>query len=93
MVDAAGVGGLGIAESIGDGLGRIMGAARQREVILEVDGSGEKGAADVFCFHGFGNSHKVVIKPYFHEFNSSLQMPKNRLLAHLAGDVGLRGFG
>ena len=61
MVGAAGVGGLGIAESIGDGLGRILVAARQLEVILEVDGSGEKGAADVLCFHGLGDSHKFVI--------------------------------
>ena len=61
LVGAAGVGGLGIAEPIGDGLGRIMVAARQLEVILEVDGSGEKGAADVLCFHGLGDSHKFVI--------------------------------
>ena len=47
MVDAAGVGGLGIAEPIEDGLGCIMVAARQLEAFLEVDGSGEKGAADV----------------------------------------------
>ena len=47
MVDAAGVGGLGIAEPIGDGLGRIMVAARQLEASLEVDGSDEKGVADV----------------------------------------------
>ena len=34
MVDAAGVGDLGIAEPIGDGLGCIMVAARQLKVTL-----------------------------------------------------------
>ena len=58
----------GIAEPIGDGLGRIMVAARQLEVFLEVDGSGEKGAADILCFHGIGDPHKFVITLYFHEF-------------------------
>ena len=38
-----------------------MVAARQFEVFLEEDGSGEKGAADVLCFHGLGDSHKFVI--------------------------------
>ena len=36
---------------------------------------------------------KLVIMPYYHEFNSPLKMPITRLLAHLTGDVGLRGFG
>ena len=53
---------LGIAEPIGDGLGRIVVAARQLEVFLEVDSNGEKGAVDVLCFYGIGGSHKFVIK-------------------------------
>ena len=93
LVDAAGVGGLGVAEPIGDGLGRIMVAAQQLEVFWEVDGSGEERAADVLCFHGLGDSPKPVIIPSYHEFNSPLKMPITRLLAHLTGDVGLRGFG
>ena len=56
LVDAAGVGGLRIAEPIGDGLGRIMVAARQLEVFLKVDGGSEKGAADVLGFQENGNS-------------------------------------
>ena len=42
--------------SLGDGLGRIMVAARQFEVLLEVDGSDEKGAEGVLCVHGLGDS-------------------------------------
>ena len=70
LVDAAGVGGLGVAEPIGDGLGRIMVAAQQLEVFWEVDGSGEERAADVLCFHGLGDSPKLVIILYYHGFNS-----------------------
>ena len=70
LVDAAGVGGLGIAEPIGDGLGRIMVSARELEVILEVDGGGEEGAADVLCFHGLGDSYMFVITLHYHEHNS-----------------------
>ena len=70
LVDAAGVGGLGVAEPIGDGLGRIMVAAQQLGGFLEVDGSSEKGAADVLCVHGLGDSHKLVIRPYYHELYS-----------------------
>ena len=68
LVDAAGVGGLDIVEPIGDGLGCIMVAARQLEVFWEVDGGGEEGTADVLCFHGLGDSPKLVIIPYYHEF-------------------------
>ena len=56
LIDAAGVGALGVAEPIGDGLGRIVVAARQFEVLLEVDGSDEKGAEGVLCVHGLGDS-------------------------------------
>ena len=68
MVGAAGVGGFGIAEPIGDGLGRIMVAVRQLEGFLEVDGGGEEGTADVLCFHGLGDSHKLVIRLHYHGF-------------------------
>ena len=70
MVDAAGVGGLGVAEPVGDGLGRIMVAAQQLGGFLEVDGGGEEGAADVLCFHGLGDSYKFVITLHYHEFIS-----------------------
>ena len=34
----------------------MMVAARQLEVLLEVDGSDEKGAEGVLCAHGLGDS-------------------------------------
>ena len=68
LVDAAGVGGLGVAEPIGDGLGRIMVAAQQLEVFLELGGGGEKGPGILFCFHGLGESPKLVITLYYHGF-------------------------
>ncbi len=61
LIDAAGVGGLGIAEPIGDGLGRIMVAARHLEVFWEVDGSGENGSV-VFDVCGHREFSEFVIK-------------------------------
>ena len=69
-VGPAGVGGLGIPETCGDGLGCVMVTGRELEVFLELGGGGEKGVADVLCFHGFGDSPKVVIIPYYREFYS-----------------------
>ena len=37
--------------------------------------------------------NQLVIMLCFHEFSSPLKMPITWLLAHLTGDVGLRGFG
>ena len=55
-VGPACVGGLGIPQASGDGLGRILILFRQLQVVPGWVGGGEKGAADVLCFHGIGDS-------------------------------------
>ena len=52
-VGPAGVGGLGVPQASGDGLGRALVAVRQLQVLLDGAGGGEKGAAVLFhvCGH------------------------------------------
>ena len=67
-VGPAGVGGLGIPEACGDGLGCVMVTGRELEVFFELGGGGEKGAVILVCFHGLDESPKVMIRPYYHGF-------------------------
>ena len=69
-VGPAGVGGLGIPEACGDGLGCVMVTGREVEVFLELGGGGEKGPGILFCFHGLGESPKLVILWHYHELYS-----------------------
>ena len=84
-IGPAGVPGLGVPESCSNGLGRTAVALGQIQGVAELLDDGEIG--------GHGRPVKFVIIPYYHDFNSALKMPITRLLARLAGDVGLRGFG
>ena len=88
-VGPAGVSGLGVPESCGDGLGRLAVALGQIQGVAELLDDGEIG--------GHGRPVKFVIIPYYHEFRGCPHDPRSgrrtpghsRQQAHLQEDLEL----